>query len=247
MKNNIENTQKYTSADKLTFISGVAVSFILTATARLLSVLLTNMAGNTIYEGSALYDTLSYIILIFDSLIFAAGAALILYYCLKKSKRYILLSFAFVLLILTVDLSVAFIIDLLSSVLDSVQIPLAILNISLNIIARLISYSVITAFVLMIIARKGIGDEIIPLISSSHPICRSLFIVMLIRMLPYLLFEIYSNINGIVQYGWDMTGIEVLAIISAYVEIIIDGIIVYFAGYLFILLYKLFDKHFHKA
>lgn len=220
-------------------IVGVAVSLGLTLTARVLNVIYTEISSSP----SVLVDILDAVVFVFDSVIYAAGAALIINFIRREEKRGVGLSFLFVLLILAFDYAVSFIIDLFSdNIIGGLEIATAV-YLFLNFAARALTYLLIFWLAPAIMKSSPSEDDRIPVFSLKYPVGRLMFFAALFHMVPYLLFEIYSNITGIVEFGFPTAAADIVSIISAYGEIIlIDGAVTYFSIYLILSVLSLVRK-----
>ncbi len=207
---------------------GALISLGLTLTARLLNVIYTEISSSS----SVFVGILDNVVFVFDSVIFAAGAALILHFILRGNRRCVGLSFLFVLLILALDYTASFVIDLITgNLIVGLELASA-LYLLLNFAARALTYFLLFLFAPFITGRTEMSNHRVPSLSLKRPEGRLILAAALLHMLPYLIFEIYSNILGIVEYGLpDMT--DIVPILSAYGEVIlIDGALTYFAVFL---------------
>ncbi len=212
----------------------IVISTIFSQIAAIMTTVLSNSPE---YSASAVLDILYVVRTLFDSIIFAAGAALILSFVLLKEKKGLLFAYVVAMLILFVDYSISFTIDFAYGLVYGFELW-TLLYLFLNFAARAIVYAVIILFAKRFIAKASVYELPIPFISLLHPASQMLGIAFIARITPYILFEIYSNITGIIEYGFDMTGSDILAIISAYAEILIDGALIYCVMYLLLTLYS---------
>ncbi len=227
---------------KKTLIIGSCLIFLLTVIYRVVSLEIMLIEMSSMYS----YGTLSYILQIacdiIEIAIYASGIALILTFVSTKSKKYRNLSYAATLLILFFDYGFAFCVDFALGSIDGYELVTAV-YLFLNLLVRAASYVLTFAFAENIVAKSKVDESLpIPFFSKSNSISKSLLIVFVVRILPSFLFEIYSNITGIIEYGFDMTGADVLSIISAYAEIILSGVLVYVFAYLFLVLFLVIDR-----
>ncbi len=215
---------------------GVAISLSVTVIARLLNVIYTEISGSS----SVIVNILDSVVFIFDSIIYAAGAALIVHFLRRGNKRYIRWSFFFILFILALDYTASFVIDLLGNNIIGGLEMFGVIYLILNFAARAMTYLLIAWFAPIVTRRASADDGRIPIISLRHPVGRLTLTAALLHMAPYLLFEIYSNITGIVEYGFPTNGADILSILSAYGEILlIDGALTYFTVYVVLVILSL--------
>lgn len=227
-----------TSAKNARKILTVGGLIILAATllSQAAAILTTVLSSSPAYSTSSVLDILYILRTVFDSVIFAAGAALILIFVHLRDKKGLLFAYLTAMLILLLDYGISFVIDFAYGLVYGFEL-LTLLYLFLNYAARAIIYSVIILFAVRVCAKSSDGELPVPFISLTHPLSRMLGIAFLARITPYIIFEIYSNITGIIEYGFDMTGSDILAIISAYAEILIDGALIYCIMYLLLMLY----------
>lgn len=241
MSANIKNFKKI-------LITGIISAFVLTVLYHVTAIYAMIVEMSTMYS----HETLSYILQIVRDLlelsIYAADVSLLIAFVRLKSKRFRRFAYIAVLLILFLDYGISFTIDFAMGNIDGVEIGTAIYLI-LNIIARAAFYALTVFFAERIMS--GASDENllpVPFVSKNDPTARMLTVAFLVRIAPYVVFEIYSNITGIIEYGFDMTASDVLSIISAYVEIILSGVFVYIVAYLFVLLFLgIHEKNLQKT
>lgn len=239
MSANIKNAKK-------TLIIGIVCVFVLTVLYHMSAIFTMILEMSNMYS----FSTLSYILQIVRDIIelaiYASGIALVLTFVRLRNKKFRNFAYISVLLILFFDYGVSFTIDFAMGNIDGLELVTAI-YIFLNIIARAAMYA-LTVFFAERIAKESGRENLLPIpfVSKSDPASKILSVVFFIRISPYVLFEIYSNVTGIIEYGFDMTGADVLSIISAYVEIILAGVLVYIISYLFLLLYLTIHEKAHK-
>ncbi len=172
-----------------------------------------------------------------DIVIFSAGAALILAFVRIGDRLCTVYAYLAAMTVLALDYGASFIIDL-SYGLISGSMELSLIIFIVNYIFRGIVYVLLISFARKIYKKRGCGEVPIPFFSLGHPMSRMLGTMFILRIAPYLVFEIYSNITGIITYGFDMTPADVLSIISAYVEILIDGALAYCAAYILLVAFS---------
>lgn len=236
----MQSPQKKKANESRVLTVGVAVSLAITLIARILSVI-----NAELYEMSLIHNIFSVVVDVFDGIIFAAGAAVIIYFLRLGNKKNVRFAMFFVLFILVLDYSASYLIDLINgNLIGGLELFIA-LFLLLNFAARALTYILLVCFAAAIMRGASIPDDgvHIPVFSRRHPVSRMVTAAALFHMAPYILFEIYSNITGIIEYGWGMTGADVLSIISAYVEILlIDGVITYFATYILLSVYSMVGR-----
>lgn len=227
-----------TKALKKALTAGIISSFVLTVLYYVISVFAMLLEMSTMYS----YETLSYILQtardIFELAIYASGIALTLTFVRLKNKKYRNLAYISVLLVLFFDYGVAFVIDFAAGSIVAGMETFTVILLLLNFVARAALYALTVFFAERITANVTAENVLpVPFVSKADPSSKMLTAVFLIRIAPYIVFELYSNITGIIDYGFDMTGADVLSIISAYVEIILSGVLVYIISYLLYLLF----------
>lgn len=210
------------------FIVGVIISLAVTFVARILNVIYTEISSSS----SVFVEILDTVVFVFDSIIYAAGVALVIHFIRLGKKRYVRMSLLFVLLILALDYTASFLIDLLTgNMIEGLEL-FGVVYLLLNFAARALTYALLIWFAPAITRHAPMDGSHFPIISRRHPVSRMTAAAALFHMAPYFLFEIYSNISGIVEYGFNMTGSDILSILSAYGEIIlIDGALTYLTVY----------------
>ncbi len=221
-----------TRSKKNIFLYGILLIIFLTVLSQLSAVMGMILAKSLYLSESFWAYLVSILRTLLDSLIYASGAAFFLYYIRRGNKKMTFISFASAVGILFIDYGISYVIDLSLGNLVSIEIH-TFIYLLLNLLIRAVVYGLIILFASNVYKSFGGGNTPVPFVSTSHPTSKMLNIAFIFRMIPYLLFEVYSNITGIIEYGFDMTASDVLSIISAYVEIFIDGLIIYIAMYLF--------------
>lgn len=226
-----------TKSSNKTLTAGIICTLVLTILYHTSAIFAMIVEMSTMYS----HETLSYLLQILRDIlelsIYASGSALIVTFVRLKNKKYRVFAYISALLILFLDYGISFTIDFAMGNIDGVEIGTAIYLI-INIIARAAFYA-LTVFFAERIMKTAEDKAILPIpfVSTADPTSKMLIAVFLVRIAPYLVFEVYSNITGIIEYGFDMTGSDVLSIISAYVEIILAGVLVYIFSYLLVLLF----------
>lgn len=243
METKMNSPQKTKAYERCTLIIGIAVSLAVTVIARFLNVINAELS-----ESSVIHNVMDIVISVFEGVIFAAGAAIIIHFLRIGSKKYIRSSVFFVLFILAMDYIASYLIDHINrNIIGGLELFTA-LFLLLNFAARALTYILLVCFGPAIMRGASSPDSAhIPVFSFKHPASRMVTAAALFHMIPYMLFEIYSNITGIMEYGWGMTGADILSIVSAYFEILLtDGIVPYFAAYILMSLYSM-DRKEKKA
>lgn len=216
----------------------ILLTTILSQTAAIFTTLLSKSQDEAI---NAFATVASVLRVLLDSVIFSAGAALILAFVCLGDRLCTVYAYLAAMTVLALDYGASFIIDL-SYDLISGSMELSLIIFIINYIFRGIVYVLLISFARKIYKKRGCGEMPIPFFSLGHPVSRMLGTMFLLRISPYVVFEIYSNITGIITYGFDMTPADVFSIISAYVEILIDGAITYCVAYLLMVAYSKLAK-----
>ncbi len=218
-------------------ISGVAVILLITLFSQAAGILTTVLAKSTNEALRSLADVSSVLRIVLDVVIFSAGAALILAFVRRSDRLGTVYACLASLTVLALDYGVSYIIDLSYSLITGSPM-LSLINFIANYLFRIIVYVILIRIAVGIRKKRGAGEEPIPFIEAGHPVSRMLFAAFILRIAPFVVFELYSNVTGIITYGFDMTLADVLSIISAYVEILIDGAIAYCAAYLLLVAFS---------
>lgn len=237
-----------TKSSKKTFIIGAVSILLLTLLYRATSIFVMIIEMSSMYSYELLSTILQIVRDVLELSVYATGIALVITFVRIGNKKYRNLAYIAVLLILFLDYGVAFAVDFAVGSIDGYALFTAIYLV-LNIVVRAAFYA-LTAFFAGRIMLSSTDQSFLPIpfISKTNPSSRMLITVFVIRILPYLLFEIYSNITGIIEYGFDMSGADILSIISAYAEIILSSVIVYIFAYLFLVLFIfIYKKSAEKA
>ncbi len=218
------------------FVFGAAVLVAVTVVSRILSIVSASAASG---GASVVVTVLTVVINILNSAIFAAGAGLICHFLIKKDTRWCAISFFAAIIILTLDYAVLYIIDLVSGNLIGGLELITAVYVFLNALVRGITYVLIILFCRIFLRGASASTLPAPIVSKTHPFCRAAAASSVLRMIPYIINELFANVKGIITYGWDLTSSDVISILYAYGEIIVDGIVVYLTMY--ILLIALFS------
>ncbi len=226
-----------TKSSKKILIIGAISILLLTLLYRAISIFVMILEMSSMYSYESLSTILQIVRDILELSVYATGIALVISFIRLRNKKYRNLAYITVLLILFFDYGIAFAVDFAVGSIDGYEIFTAVYLI-LNIIVRA-SFYILTAFFAERIMSDSTDQELLPIpfISKTNPSSCMLISVFIIRIIPYILFEIYSNITGIIEYGFDMSGADVLSIISAYAEIILSSVLVYIFAYLFLILF----------
>ncbi len=225
MSANVNNQKK-------TLTLGIIISAVLTVLYYIVSIYTMIVESSTMFSHKTLIYILRIVKDLLEVFIYGAGAALIITFVRLKNKRFRNFSYIAVLLVLFFDYGISFIFDFAVGTIDGVELMTAIYLI-LNIIARAAFYALTVFFAEMIMSKTEDAEALpVPFVSLSDPTTKILLIALFVRIAPNVLFELYSNITGIIKYGFDMSASDVLSIISAYVEILLSGVIVYIITYL---------------
>ncbi len=216
-----------------THIAGAALYLAVTVTARVLSLISASVAGS---GADSAAGVLSVFIYLFDGIIFAVGAGYIARFLAKRGGRGLAVSFSAVIIILALDYAVAYVIDFVQGNLIGGLEAVTALYLVLNVVTRALTYFLLYLFCRIFLRSATDAALPAPLFSKKHPFPRIALISFLLRIVPYIINEIAANIEGIVKYGWDMTSSDVISILSAYGEILVDGTVVYLTVYLTLVL-----------
>lgn len=214
-------------------LCGILMLVVLTALSQAMSVTNMILSSSETLSDSLLTYTVYTLRTLFDSFIYAAGAAMIVFFTSRGEKKNMIAAYIASIVILFADYGISFAIDLFLDHISGYEL-LTVIYLILNIVIRAAMYGLIIIFSSTVYKRKGSSEMPAPFLSFSHPVSCMMTLSFFVRVLPYVIFEIYSNVTGIIEYGFDMTAEDVLSIFSAYVEIFIDGIIVYIMMYLFV-------------
>lgn len=182
-----------------------------------------------------LYTVLTLFESMTDTLVFASGIAPILFFHYHRAKKHTAFSFVSAVLYLEANYMISFFLDLISGNVNYFVQTLVYLQI--NVAARLLIYALILVLSSAFRRRDDTVETAIPFISKRHRVSGMLGWTFVLRIFPYIVYEIYANITGFIEYGVaDMEALDVLSIISAYVEILVDGVFVYIFAYLIFVL-----------
>lgn len=185
--------------------------------------------------GGALYTALTLFEALTDTLVFASGIAPILFFHYHRAKKHMAFSFVSAVLYLEANYMISFFLDLISGNVNYFVQTLVYLQI--NVAARLLIYALILVLSSAFRRRDDTIETAIPFVSKRHRVSGMLGWTFVLRIFPYIVYEIYANITGFIEYGVaDMEALDVLSIISAYVEILVDGVFVYIFAYLIFVL-----------
>ncbi len=225
-----------TNNPKKTLTVGIVISAVLTVLYYFASIYTMILESSTLYSHKTLIYILTILRDLFEVSIYGAGAALTLLFVAVGNKKFRNYAYISVLLVLFFDYGISFVFDFAVGTIDGVE-AFTLVYLLLNFILRAAFYA-LTVFIAERIMKTSDRAELtpIPFVSFDHPVSRILGVVFLVRIAPYILFELFSNISGIIEYGFDMTGSDVLSIISAYIEILLSGVIVYIIAYLVLML-----------
>lgn len=242
------------------FITGAAFLLAATLLMRIITVVLAE-----IYVGSDA-DTLMYrailaVVYVLDDVIFACGAAMIAHFLVRGEKHLQRLAATFTLFILAVDFASSYIIALALDYLESSAFVLVngaffngaslpgeialfsnIVMLILNLALRALSFFVIAALSRFVLRGSCEISEPASVISFRHPICRMSAISAAVRIVPYLVYELYSTVYFLIRNISRLTFENVTGILLAYGEILIDGVITYFAVYIIMSIMSLAEK-----
>lgn len=224
--------KKVTNKNRSLFC-GILLLVLLTLLSQAMSVTNMILSSSETLSDSLLTYTVYTLRTLFDSFIYATGAAMLVFFTSRGEKKNMVIAYISSIVILFADYGTSFAIDLFLDHISGYEF-LTVIYLLLNIMIRAAMYGLIIIFATAVYKRKGPAEMPAPFLSFSHPVSCMLISSFFVRVLPYVIFEIYSNITGIIEYGFDMTAEDVLSIFSAYVEIFIDGIIVYIMMYLFV-------------
>ena len=192
--------------------------------ARVLTVVSTEHSG----ADDAAERILYIVIFVLDSVIYACGAATILRFTGQTGMA--VTAAALVTALTALDYMTSFIMDsVLGNFYAGMEGYIA-LYLFLNLLIRMLTYGLMIVFASMF-TRSLPDTHPAPIFSRRHAVPVKMAVAAILHIVPSVLYEIYSNISGIVEYGWNMTTQDILSIISAYGEIAVDGAITYFTIY----------------
>lgn len=213
-------------------IRGIAITLVVTLIARVVTVVAAELADPDDVFGRALYI----VIFVLDSAIFACGAATVI--SQFGSVRRASAAAGLVVALTAVDYATSLLMDIILGNASSSGLEIvAALYLILNLLARAMMYALLVAF-LRLFAKSMPDTPPIPLFSHRHALSVGIIAAAVLRVAPSIINELTANIRGLIEYGFDMTAGDAVAILSSYGEIIVDGAIVYFTAYLALLLIK---------
>ena len=243
--NNKSEPQKRSNNRELAL--GIIVLLAATIIMRILTVVLAEMSDTD----AILYRIIFAAIYVLDDVIFASGAAMILYFLMRGLKRSMYLALFFTLFISAIDFASSYMIALALDYSDSdvfflvngayfsgsslpgeIALFSNIIVLLLNIVLRAVTYLMLILISKHILRGTDSPDAPAPIISRTHPLCRTAAVASVLRMAPYFVYEIYSTVVFLIRNIGSLTGDNILNIFLAYGEIIVDGIITYFAIYI---------------
>ncbi len=224
------------SANKKRLILGIIISLAFTVIYYVCAVSVSIISASSLYSHQTLITVISVIRDIIEVGIYGAGAAVILAFLRLDEMKFAKYAYIAVLLVLFVDYGASFCVDFALGNIDGIE-GITALYLLLNFATRAILYALTIMFAKRAFASAKEPPLPIPFVSLKNASSRMLVWAFFVRVTPYLIFELYSNITGIIEYGFDMTGSDVLSIISAYVEILLSGVIAYTVMYLLCVLY----------
>ena len=212
---------------------GLMITLTVMLIARVLSVISSEHAG----ADDSVERILYIVIFVLDSAIFACGAATILRF--TGQTRNVVTAAALVISLTALDYIMSFTMDsVLGNFYPGTESYIA-LYLALNLLVRALTFGLMIVFAEMY--TRSLPDTYpAPVFSRHHAVPVKMAVAAILHIVPSFLYEIYSNISGVIEYGWNMTARDVLAIISAYGEIAVDGAITYFTIY--VVLYALRKK-----
>lgn len=240
------------SAEGLTriFLYSIAVSLAALILNQAAVISVTLLSGNVSTADGVLFSIADFFEALTDTMVFASGIAPILFFSYHGQrlhmKKHMVFAFVAAVLFLEVNYTISFMLDLIYGNIDG-YIPQTIIYQQLNIAVRLVIYILVLVFSSVFRKRDDDVSDVIPFVSKRHRVSGMLKWTLIIRMVPYIIFEIYANVTGIIEYGVsDMEVLDVLSIISAYLEILFDGICVYAFTYLCFVLFEYLAGRFEK-
>lgn len=222
----MEDIRNNDKAELRSLLICVAISLAVTLLTRIITVISTEL----FYEESTVTRLLDILMYVLDAAIYAAGAAAFLRFICTGNKKFTYYALTLVLLILAFDFAASFIMDLVSDKLHGVELLTALL-LFLNFSVRALTCLLLIWFAPVITKGCSAALRPIPFFSGRHSVSRLILASALVHMVPYLITEVSANVNGIIDYGMP-SAIEVLAIVSAYGEIFLKGIVVYFTAFI---------------
>ena len=218
-----------------TVIIGVSVALIFTVLFRIITALYNDLASNDVFSESVLTIILGVIVSdISDEVIYGLGCAIIIIAAFTGKKYIAVIATAIVSIELFIDYSASYVIDYLTVMIRGTEIFIAV-YLALNFVLRSIIYALIAAISLKIFKKNtDLINTPLPVISKRHPTNIAILWAVIIRMAIFIVYELYSNITGFIEYGFDLTVKDVVSIIGAYLEILIRAAVDYliiFASY----------------
>lgn len=227
---------------------GVLLILASTLLMRILSVVMAEIAYDT---ASLSYRILFAVIYVLDDIIFACGAGTVAYFIIRGNRKYAYLSMFYALLILALDFAASYLIAYLLDYTDSTTFVLMngallgdsdvpgtvallsnILILILNLALRALTYMMIIYLSRFFLKNASAPDEVAHIFSRSHPVCRMAAVSAVFRIVPYLVYEIYSTVYFLIRNITKMSFDNVVNILLAYGQIVVDGVITYFAVYI---------------
>ncbi len=204
---------------------GLLITLCVMLTSRVLSV----AYGEVGDDSGALSYILRTTVFMFDSAFYACGAATVLYFTNdRKAARTALL---LVTALAALDYAAAAAIDISIGNIDVGGIGYLTLYLLANLLARALAYGITAVFAEMFTRSLPNGTPA-PLFGRRHAVPVKMATASVIRLLPYLINEIYANISGIIKYGTSLTNEQIKSILTSYGEIAVDAVIVYFIVYI---------------
>lgn len=241
---NIEKPRVVNSREFGTVVIGITVTLLFTVIFRFITAVYNDLASNAVFSDALLTKILGVIVSdVSDEVIYGLGCAIILIAALTGEKRMAVIATILVSLEIFIDYTASYVIDYFTVMVKGTEIFTAIYLI-INFVYRSLIYALIAVISYKkSINNNGINYNSIRVLSKHHPANKIILWAVLFRNAPFIAFEIYSNITGFIEYGFDLTGKDVIAITSAYLEILIRAAIDYVIILAFYALLSLRNKY----
>lgn len=226
----------------------IMLILISTVTMRILSVVMAELSGDS---ASVPYRIVFAAVYVLDDVIFACGAGAVSYFVIRGEKREARLALFFSLLILALDFASSYLIALVldytdssvfflvnGALFNSIYVPGQIMLLSntlvllLNMALRALSYLMIMLLARFFLKNAREPETAAGLFALGHPVCRMAALSAIFRTVPYFVYEIYSTVFFLIRNISRINADNVINILLAYGEIIVDGIITYIAVYI---------------
>jgi hypothetical protein len=213
------------------FIIGVFIPILLlTALGRILSVIYGNITTDIMYAESFLPDFLYYSRSILAILTRGFGFAVVIFNYMNIGRRAGNTAAALVVAVDFLDSASSFAIDMIQTTIVGQEVT-AIINLTLNFLFGVLI--IVTIAVMSIRTMKGTytgkgGDYPVTPISLKNPPIKAILNSSVLILLVGIISEAVYTVQFLIEYNFALYSGEILAIISAYITIILtDGVLTF--------------------